>query len=61
MLLLWGIWALLVQLVAFFFCLIMGRIAAGMQDQLANYLRYNTETTAYRFRLTDKYPSVSRG
>jgi hypothetical protein len=59
MLFLWGIWAILVQFAAFFYCLFMGRISAGMHRRLANYLRYNTEATAYRFRLTDSYPSVS--
>jgi hypothetical protein len=59
MLLLWGIWAILVQFAAFFYCLFMGRISPGMHRRLANYLRYNTEATAYRFRLTDSYPSVS--
>lgn len=60
MVFLWGIWALLVNVAAFFYCMILGRISPGMENQLANYLRYNVQTTAYRFRLTAQYPSVSK-
>jgi hypothetical protein len=60
MVLLWGIWALLVSIAAFFYCMIFGRISPGLENQLANYLRYNVQATAYRFRLTAEYPRVSK-
>jgi uncharacterized protein DUF4389 len=57
-LLFWSIWALLLQVVAFVYALVLGRMHAGIQKRLANFIRYSTQVTAYRLRLTDVYPAV---
>ena len=52
----YAIWALLLWVVAFFYCLVMGRISAGLHRRLTNFVCFDAQTTAYRLRLTDSYP-----
>ncbi len=53
-----------VQVLAFvgwFVCLALGRMPKGMRDLLAYCLRYQTQTYAYLFLLTSRYPSLASG
>lgn len=50
------------QLIAFlgwFACLALGRMPEGMRNLNAYCLRYQAQTYAYLFVLTDRYPSLS--
>jgi hypothetical protein len=52
------------QVVAFlgwFYCLATGRMSEGMRDVSAWMLKYELQTYAYVFLLTDRYPSFSGG
>jgi hypothetical protein len=49
------------QIVAFigwFVCLVLGRMPKGMRDLGAYILRYQHQTFAYLFLLTDRYPTI---
>jgi hypothetical protein len=50
-----------VALLGWFHCLVTGRMHGGMQDLSAWLLRYQVQTYAYLFLLTDRYPSLSGG
>jgi hypothetical protein len=50
------------QIVAFlgwFYALATGRMSEGMRNLSAWLLRYETQTYAYMFLLTGRYPSLS--
>lgn len=52
----------LLQVIAFlgwFACLFLGRMPKGMEDLGTYLLRYATQTNAYLFLLTERYPSLS--
>ena len=52
------------QVIAFagwFVCLALGRMPQGMRDLIAYCLRYQTQTYAYLFLLTSRYPSLASG
>jgi hypothetical protein len=51
----------LVAVLGWFYCLAVGRMHQGMRDLSAWMLRYELQTYAYVFLLTDKYPSLSGG
>jgi hypothetical protein len=56
------VFALVMWVVAFlgwFVALAIGRMPLGMRDLSAYCLRYQAETNAYLFILTDRYPSLS--
>lgn len=48
-----------VALLAWFYCLVMGRMNGGMRDLSAWLLRYEVQTYAYVFLLTGRYPSLA--
>ena len=50
-----------VAVIAWFTCLVLGRIPRGMRDLGAYCLRYQTQTFAYLGLLTPRYPSLSAG
>jgi hypothetical protein len=50
-----------VAFVGWFACLVLGRIPRGMRDLTAYCLRYQTQTYAYLFLLTSRYPSLASG
>ena len=49
----------IVAFLGWFYCLIFGRMHRGMRDISAWLLRYETQTYAYMFLLTGKYPSLA--
>jgi hypothetical protein len=53
---LWGIVAELVVIVAWFAALFIGRVPDGMHNFLASFLRFYTRLSAYLFLLADPYP-----
>jgi uncharacterized protein DUF4389 len=53
---LWGIVAELVVIVAWFAALITGRVPEGLHNFLATFLRFYTRLSAYLFLLSDPYP-----
>jgi Domain of unknown function (DUF4389) len=53
---LWGILAEIVVIVAWFAALITGRVPEGLHGFLASYLRFYTRLSAYLFLLSDPYP-----
>lgn len=54
--LLWGILAEIVVIVAWFAALFTGRVPEGLHNFLATYLRFYTRLSAYLFLLSDPYP-----
>lgn len=50
--------ALTVSFLAWFVCLVLGRIPTGFRDLLAYSLRYNAQTWGYLFLVTDRYPDA---
>jgi Domain of unknown function (DUF4389) len=51
----------IVAVLGWFYCLIFGRMHEGMRDLSAWLLRYETQTYAYMFLLTARYPSLAGG
>ena len=52
------------QVIAFagwFVCLVLGRMPTGMRDLSAYCLRYGSQTYAYVFLLTSRYPCLASG
>ena len=49
--------AFTVAFLAWFACLALGRMPSGFRDLVAYALRYNAQTIAYMFVLTDRYPN----
>ncbi len=47
-----------VALLAWFACLARGRMPQGFRDLLVYALRYDAQTTAYLFLVTERYPSA---
>jgi hypothetical protein len=54
--LLWGIAAEVVVLLAWFAALFLGRVPDGLHNFLATFLRFYTRLSAYLFLLSDPYP-----
>jgi hypothetical protein len=54
-----GIVTFVVALIGWFVCLILGRMPKGMRDLLAYCRRYRSQTDAYFYLLTDRYPSLA--
>ena len=50
-----------VAVIAWFVCLVLGRVPEGMRDLTAYCLRYQAQTFAYLFLLTGRYPSLASG
>lgn len=50
---------LIVSIIAWFIALFIGRTPKGMRDLTAYCRRYRSQTRAYAFLLTDRYPSLS--
>ena len=50
-----------VAFVAWFYCLVFGRMHEGMRDLSAWMMRYELQTYAYVFLLTGRYPSLAGG
>jgi|SRR5579862_145255 len=48
-----------VALLAWFYCLALGRMNRGMRDISAWLLRYEVQTYAYMMLVTDRYPSLA--
>jgi hypothetical protein len=48
-----------VAVIGWFVCLIIGRMPKGMRDLLAYCRRYRSQTDAYVYLLTDRYPSLT--
>ncbi len=53
----WGVSAV-VAFLAWFACLVLGRIPTGFRDLLAYALRYGAQTWGYLLFLTDRYPDA---
>ena len=51
--------AQLVMILAWFYALFAGRLAKGLRDVLAYWLRYQAQTYGYLTLLTGRYPSFS--
>ncbi len=51
--------AQLVMFAAWFYALFAGRMHQSLRDVLVYWLRYNAQTVAYLFLLTQRYPSFS--
>jgi hypothetical protein len=49
----------IVALIAWFVALVIGRTPKGMRDLLAYCRRYRSQTDAYLYLLTDRYPSFA--
>ena len=47
-----------VAVLAWFACLVLGRMPTGFRDVLAYSLRYNAQTWAYLLLVTDRYPDA---
>lgn len=58
-LMLWGIVAEIVVIVAWFAALITGRVPDGLHGFLATYMRYYVRVSAYLFLLVDPFPPFS--
>ena len=56
-----GTVAQVLALVGWFIALALGRMPQGMRDLIAYCLRYEAQTYAYLFLLTDRYPSLASG
>ncbi len=54
---LWGV-GLVVAFLAWFACLVLGRMPTGFRDLLAYALRYGAQTWGYLFLVTDRYPDA---
>jgi hypothetical protein len=54
-----GIVGLILALVSWFICLILGRMPEGVRNLAAYLLRFETQTYAYLLLVTDRYPSLS--
>jgi hypothetical protein len=52
----WGIFASIAVVIAWFAALFMGRVPDGLHEFLARYLRAATHLTAYVFLLADPWP-----
>jgi 2-(1,2-epoxy-1,2-dihydrophenyl)acetyl-CoA isomerase len=52
---------LIIWLLGYFFALVTGRYPRGFRDFGAYYLRYQSQTYAYLFLLTDRYPTLASG
>jgi 2-(1,2-epoxy-1,2-dihydrophenyl)acetyl-CoA isomerase len=50
-----------IAVVGWFVCLALGRMPKGMRDLSAYCLRYQAQTLAYLYLLTDRYPSLASG
>jgi hypothetical protein len=50
-----------IAVIGWFICLALGRLPKGMRDLSAYCLRYQTQTLAYLFLLTSRYPSLASG
>ncbi len=50
---------LVIAVIGWFVCLVLGRMPKGMRDLLAYCRRYRSQTDAYVYLLTDRYPSLS--
>jgi 2-(1,2-epoxy-1,2-dihydrophenyl)acetyl-CoA isomerase len=53
--------AQVIAVVGWFVCLALGRMPKGMRDLSAYCLRYQAQTLAYLYLLTDRYPSLASG
>ena len=56
-----GTVAQVLAVIAWFVCLVLGRMPKGMRDLTAYCLRYQAQTFAYLFLLTSRYPSLASG
>src|SRR6266516_4154676 len=56
---LWGIVALLAGIANWFVALVLGRVPEGLRNFAAFALRYEQQTAAYAYLLTDRYPSFN--
>ena len=54
-----GLVAQLVMILAWFYALFAGKLAKGLRDVLAYWLRYQAQTVGYIALLTGRYPSFS--
>jgi Domain of unknown function (DUF4389) len=54
-----GIVAQIVMILAWFYALFTGKLAKGLRDVLAYWLRYQAQTFGYIGLLTSRYPSFS--
>ncbi len=53
--------AQVIAVIAWFVCLVLGRMPKGMRDLSAYCIRYSLQTWAYVFLLTGRYPSLASG
>ncbi len=53
--------AQVIAVIGWFICLVLGRTPKGMRDLSAYCLRYGSQTYAYLFLLTSRYPSLASG
>ena len=59
----WAIWgsggvAFVIAFLAWFACLVLGRMPQGFRDLQAYAIRYSAQTWAYVFLVTDRYPDA---
>jgi hypothetical protein len=58
---LWGIFAELVLLIAWFAALFTGRVPEGLHDMLASFIRFSTRLNAYILLLANPFPGFTNG
>ncbi|HEY3566014.1 MAG TPA: DUF4389 domain-containing protein, partial [Casimicrobiaceae bacterium] len=56
-----GVVVLVVAILSWFVALAVARVPAGFQGLGAYCLRYQAQTLAYLFLLTDRYPTLAGG
>ena len=56
-----GVVTQVIALIGWFICLALGRLPKGMRDLSAYCLRYQAQTYAYLYLLTNRYPSLASG